>query len=63
MLLDQPTPYDQSPYVNYIEKVTQVRDEYFDMHQFDGPYCDCEKNYHHHMTTMRIVAEHRQVFY
>jgi hypothetical protein len=32
------------------------------MHRFDGSYCDCEKNYHHHMIVMRIIVEHRQVF-
>jgi hypothetical protein len=48
---------------NCIEKVTQACDEYFDTHRFDGPYCNCEKNHHHHMTVVRIVAGHRQVFH
>jgi hypothetical protein len=26
------------------------------MHRFDGPYCDCEKNHHHYMIVVRIVA-------
>jgi hypothetical protein len=33
------------------------------MHRFDGPYCDDEKKYHHHMVVMGIVAEHRQVIH
>jgi hypothetical protein len=62
MLLDRPTLYDQSPSVQLYGKVTQACDEYFDTHRFDGPYCDCEKNHHHHMTVVRIVVRHRQVF-
>jgi hypothetical protein len=45
------------------KKVTKACDEYFDTHQFDGLYCDCEKNHHHHMTIVRIGVGHRQVFH
>jgi hypothetical protein len=27
------------------------------MHRFDDPYCDCEKNHHHHMTIVRIIVD------
>jgi hypothetical protein len=46
-----------------LKKVTQVCDEYFHMHRFEGMYCDGEKNHHHHIVVMEIVAEHRQVIH
>jgi hypothetical protein len=62
-LLYDPTLYDQSPSVNCIEKVIQACDDYFNMHQLDGPYCNGEKNNHHHMAVMGIVAIQRQVIH
>jgi hypothetical protein len=33
-----------------------VIDHYFNRHRFDDPYCSGEKNHHHHMAVMGIVA-------
>jgi hypothetical protein len=33
------------------------------MYQFNGPYCDGEKKYHHHIAVVRIVVKHRQVLH
>jgi hypothetical protein len=33
------------------------------MHRFDGPYCNGQKNHHHHMAIMGILAMPGRVFH